>query len=82
MAAIVGELGPRFAGLVPCEVIAECVDQAIRDLHESICKEALPEMAIRLAAVRLDLLIQQETSTAHPEPDPAERAPAQLLTLG
>jgi hypothetical protein len=59
-----------------------CVDQAIRDLHESICKEALPEMAIRLAAVRLDLLIQQDTSTARPEPDLAEQAPAQLLTLG
>jgi len=82
MAAIVDELVPPFAGRVPCSVIVACVDQAIRDLHESICKEALPEMAIRLAAVRLDLLIQQETSTARPEPDPAERAPAQLLTLG
>ena len=82
MAGIVEELGPRFAGRVPCEVIVACVDQAIRDLHESICREALPEMAIRLAAVRLDHLIQQETSTARPEPDPAEQAPAQLLTLG
>jgi len=82
MAAIVDELGPPFAGRVPCSVIVACVDQAIRDLHESICKEALPEMAIRLAAVRLDHLIQQETSTARPEPDPAEQAPAQLLTLG
>ena len=82
MAAIVNELGPRFAGRVPCDVIVACVDQAVRDLHESICRDALPEMAIRLAAVRLDLLIQQDTSTARPEPDLAEQAPAQLLTLG
>ena len=60
MAAIVDELGPRFGGRVPCDVIMACVDQAIRDLHESICREALPEMAIRLAAVRLDHLIQHE----------------------
>ena len=82
MAAIVDELVPPFAGRVHCSVIVACVDQAIRDLHESICKEALPEMAIRLAAVRLELLIQQDTSTARPEPDLAEQAPAQLLTLG
>lgn len=82
MAGIVDELGPRFAGRVPCDVIMACVELAIRDLHESICKEALPEMAIRLAAVRLDHLIQPETNTAHPEPDPAQQAPAQLLTLG
>ena len=64
MTAIVDELGPRFAGRVPCDVIVACVDQAIRDLHESICREALPEMAIRLAAVRLDHLIQQESEAA------------------
>ena len=81
MAAIVGELGPRFAGLVPCEVIAQCVDQAIRDLHESICKEALPEMAIRLAAVRLDQRIQQQTDQASLGPDPARQPAVQLLPL-
>lgn len=63
-AAIVSELGPRFAGRVPCEVIVQCVDQAIRDLHESICRDALPEMAIRLAAVRLDRRIQLENEAA------------------
>ena len=79
--AIVGELGPRFAGLVPCEVITQCVDQAIRDLHESICKEALPEMAIRLAAVRLDQRIQQQTDQASLGPDPARQPAVQLLPL-
>lgn len=64
VAAIVNELGPGFAGRVPCEAIVQCVDEAVRDLHESICREALPEMAIRLAAVRLDHRIQQETDGA------------------
>jgi hypothetical protein len=60
MAAIVSELGPRFAGQVSREEIVQCVDQAVRDLHESICRDALPEMAIRLATVRLDRRIQQQ----------------------
>jgi len=64
MAAIVDELGPRFAGRVPCDVIVACVDQAVRDLHESICRDALPEMAIRLAAVRLDQLIQRPSQAS------------------
>jgi len=64
MAAIVSELSPRFAGRVPCEVIVQCVDQAVRDLHESTCIQALPEMAVRLAAVRLDRRIQQEADGA------------------
>ena len=64
MAAIVNELGPRFAGRVPCDVIVACVDQAVRDLHESICRDALPEMAIRLAAVRLDQLIQRPSQAS------------------
>lgn len=64
IAAIVNELGPRFGGRVPCEVIVQCVDQAVRDLHESICRDALPEMAIRLAAVRLDRVIQPESEAA------------------
>jgi hypothetical protein len=81
VAAIVDELGPHFAGLLPCEVIVQCVDQAVRDLHESICREALPEMAIRLAAVRLDRRIQQESEPAELGPDPAQRAAAQLLPL-
>jgi len=58
-----------------------CVDQAIRDLHESICREALPEMAIRLAAVRLDHRIQQEADRAVLGPDPVQQAAAPLPPL-
>ena len=81
LAAIVDELGPRFAGRVPCDVIVACVDQAVRDLHESICREALPEMAIRLAAVRLDQRIQQDTDQASVGQDPAQQAAVRLLPL-
>ena len=52
--AVFQELRPQFEGLLPLGVIRDCVDQAVRDLHGSISAEALPEMAIRLAAVRLD----------------------------
>jgi hypothetical protein len=51
--AIFQELRPQFAGLPP-GVVQDYVDQAVRDLLGSICVEALPEMAIRLAAVRLE----------------------------
>jgi len=70
MAAIVSELSPRFAGRVPCEVIVQCVDQAVRDLHESTCMQALPEMAVRLAAVRLDRRIQQMADGRVSSPQP------------
>jgi len=52
--AVFQELRPQFEGLLPLGVIQDCVDQAVRDLHGSISAEALPEMAIRLAAVRLE----------------------------
>jgi hypothetical protein len=38
-------------------VIAQYAGQAVSDLSSSICIEALPEMAIRLARVRLDARI-------------------------
>jgi len=50
--AIFQELRPQFDGLLPPCVVQDYVDQAVRDLLGSICVEALPEMAIRLAAVR------------------------------
>ena len=52
--AIFQELRPQFDGLLPPCVVQDYVDQAVRDLLGSICVEALPEMAIRLAAVRLE----------------------------
>src|SRR4051812_22585752 len=47
------ELDRDFAGLVSAPVITACVADAIRDLRGSISGEALPEMAVRLARVRL-----------------------------
>ena len=48
------ELRPQFEGLLPPSVVLDCVDHAVQDLLGSIKVEALPEMAIRLAAVRLE----------------------------
>jgi hypothetical protein len=43
-------------------VIAQYAGQAVNDLSSSICIEALPEMAIRLARVRLDAQIGRATA--------------------
>lgn len=51
--AIFQELRPHFDGLLPAGLVHDYVNQAVKDLHGSISIEALPEMAIRLAAVRL-----------------------------
>ena len=47
------ELSHQFAGVLSATVIAGGVAAAIRDLRGSISGEALPEMASRLARVRL-----------------------------
>ncbi len=47
------ELAQQFAGVLSASVIAGGVAAAIRDLRGSISGEALPEMASRLARVRL-----------------------------
>jgi len=52
--AVFQELRPQFEGLLPASVVRDCVDHAVQDLLGSINVEALPEMAIRLAAVRLE----------------------------
>ena len=52
--AVFQELRPQFEGLLPPGVVLDCVDHAVQDLLGSIKVEALPEMAIRLAAVRLE----------------------------
>ncbi len=64
--AIVQELGPRFDGLIPQSVIERCVAQAVQDLLGSICVEALPEMAIRLAAVRLERRLEPMSELSAP----------------
>ena len=55
--AIIDELCSAYVGVVPTGVIAQYAGQAVSDLSSSICIEALPEMAIRLARVRLDARI-------------------------
>ncbi len=53
------ELDRQFAGLLSTTVITGCVASAIRDLRGSISGEALPEMAARLAWVRLAALVDE-----------------------
>jgi hypothetical protein len=53
------ELEREFAGLVSATVMTACVVSALRDLCGSISIEALPEMAARLARVRLTALLDE-----------------------
>ena len=52
--AIFRELRSQFDGPLPPSVILDCVDHAVQDLLGSISAEALTEMAIPLATVRLE----------------------------
>ena len=52
--AIIDELRSAYLDVLPTGVIVQYAGQAVSDLASSICIEALPEMAIRLARVRLD----------------------------
>lgn len=58
------ELDRQFAGLLSTTVITGCVASAIRDLRGSISGEALPEMAVRLARVRLAALVDERAARA------------------
>lgn len=55
--AITEELLPHFDGVLPERLVHGYVTQAVSDLAGSISIEALPEMAIRLASVRLHNLL-------------------------
>ena len=50
---VVKELTWEYSGSLRAETIKACAGAAIRDLRGSISPEALPEMAVRLAKVRL-----------------------------
>jgi hypothetical protein len=50
---VVKELSWEYSGSLPAETIKACARAAIVDLRGSISPEALPEMAVRLAKVRL-----------------------------
>lgn len=51
---LVEELMPRYSGAVSRRQVTDAIQAAISDLRGSICREALPEMATRLAMFRLD----------------------------
>lgn len=51
--AVVDELAARFGAQFSTREIEECVNAAASDLKGSIAVESLPEMATRLAVVRL-----------------------------
>ena len=50
---LVEELFREFGGTVSGGTIRACLVQAIADLDGSISRESLPEMAVRLARIRL-----------------------------
>ena len=50
---VIKELSGEYSGSLPAETIKACAKAAIRDLRGSISPDALPEMAVRLAKVRL-----------------------------
>lgn len=50
---IMSELTRQFGSTVPVGVIGLVAVKAVRDLRGSISAEALPEMALRLAQMRL-----------------------------
>ena len=52
-ARIAEELRREFADSVPASVVRLFLDTVITDLRGSVSAEALPEMAVRLARVRL-----------------------------
>jgi len=62
VSTLIEELGKEFGSAVDRTVIASYVGAAVRELTGSICPEALPEMACRLAGYRLTEL------TAEPRP--------------
>jgi hypothetical protein len=50
---VIKELTWEYSASLPAATIKACARAAIRDLRGSISPEALPEMAVRLAKVRL-----------------------------
>jgi len=52
----------EFHGLLPDELIRGCVREAMTDLRGSINREALPEMAGRLARARLAALARSRAA--------------------
>lgn len=62
--AIVRELHSRFGVTATSEVVG-CVRRSIHDLRGSTSPESLPEMAVRLALVRLAVPLDSTTPGSH-----------------
>jgi hypothetical protein len=60
------ELEKQFADALSPTVITRCVAAAIHDLRGSTRNEALPEMAARLALLRLDAAVVKTSSSGAP----------------
>jgi hypothetical protein len=58
------ELYGEFHGLLSDDAIRGCVREAVTDLRGSISPETLPEMAVRLARVRLTALAHSRAAPA------------------
>jgi hypothetical protein len=58
------ELYGEFRGLLSDEAIRRGVREAMTDLHGSISREVLPEMAVRLARARLAALAESRAAAA------------------
>lgn len=51
--AVVAELSLRYRSQLPDDEIESCINAAADDLRRSVSVDSLPEMAIRVAVVRL-----------------------------
>ena len=65
--AVFTELRPQFDGQLPAVMVRDYVVRAAADLAGSISREALPEMVIRLAAVRLERQLWPEAPDGEPD---------------
>lgn len=62
---VVDELYLEFGDVIPVAAIRACVVEALGELRGSISRESLPEMAVRLARVRL----AARAASRRPRPD-------------
>ena len=65
--AVFNELRPHFEGQLSAGMVRDYVVRAAADLTGSISREALPEMVIRLAAVRIERQLWPEGPGAEAE---------------
>ena len=74
---VVNELTREYSEVLAAETIKARARAAIRDLRGSINPEALPEMAVRLAQVRL---AEMAANSGEPDGYSGERRAASLIS--